>query len=86
MSVERDRAAAARELAVRAGLCGTCRHAHRVVSDRGSCFLLCGRAAEDPRFARYPRLPVLRCAGFETAAVGGGPSRGEAERGPGRPG
>jgi hypothetical protein len=47
------------------GLCATCRHARRVASARGSVFSLCARSADDPRFAKYPRLPVLRCAGFE---------------------
>jgi hypothetical protein len=36
-----------------------------VESSRGSRFWLCGRSADDPRFAKYPRLPVLQCAGFE---------------------
>jgi len=26
---------------------------------------MCGRAREDPRFPRYPALPVLSCPGFE---------------------
>jgi hypothetical protein len=47
-----------------AGLCGGCRHA-RIRRSARSAFLLCGRAAADPAFARYPRLPVLTCAGFE---------------------
>jgi hypothetical protein len=34
------------------------------VSGRGSTFWLCGLSATDPRFAKYPRLPVARCAGF----------------------
>lgn len=25
---------------------------------------MCGLSAEDPRFPKYPRLPVLACAGF----------------------
>ena len=37
----------------------------RVESERGSVFSLCGLAATDPRFARYPRLPVHECAGYE---------------------
>ncbi len=45
------------------GLCADCRHARRLESKRGSVFLLCGRAAGDPRFSRYPPLPVLRCPG-----------------------
>jgi hypothetical protein len=51
------------------GLCGECRHARRVESAKGSIFWLCARSAVDPRFAKYPRLPVLRCAGFEPTDV-----------------
>ena len=47
------------------GLCGGCRWARAVVSARGSRFLRCGRADDDPAFARYPALPVRACAGFE---------------------
>jgi len=48
------------------GLCGTCRHGRIVHSARGSNFLLCQRATHEPtRFVKYPRLPVLECAGFE---------------------
>jgi hypothetical protein len=28
-------------------------------------FWLCRRSATDPRFPRYPSLPVLTCSGFE---------------------
>jgi len=47
------------------GLCADCRHAGQVTSDRGSHFWLCRLAARDPDFAKYPRLPVLRCPGYE---------------------
>lgn len=47
------------------GLCGTCRHAHRVDTARGGTFWRCGRAADDPRFRRYPQLPVGTCPGHE---------------------
>lgn len=47
------------------GLCATCVHGRRVVSGRGSEFWMCGLAARDPAFAKYPRLPVLRCPGYE---------------------
>jgi hemoglobin len=47
------------------GLCGRCRWARTIVSARGSRFLRCGRADDDPAFARYPALPVRSCAGFE---------------------
>jgi uncharacterized protein YciI len=40
----------------------------RVVAPRrGTTFFRCGRAAFDPRFPRYPPLPVRSCAGYEEA-------------------
>ena len=47
------------------GLCATCAWARRVVSARESVFWRCGRSETDPRFPKYPRLPVLACAGYE---------------------
>jgi hypothetical protein len=52
----------------RVGLCADCRHARRVESARGSVFTRCALAERDPRFPKYPRLPVLRCAGYEPDA------------------
>ena len=49
----------------RAGLCADCRNMRRVESDRGSIFYMCDLAASDPRFAKYPRLPVIECSGYE---------------------
>jgi hypothetical protein len=53
----------------RVGLCFTCRHS-KVVPSRHARYWLCGLAAVDPRFAKYPRLPVLACPGYEAASVG----------------
>jgi hypothetical protein len=50
------------------GLCGRCVH-RELLSSRRSVFLRCGLAATDSRFARYPPLPVLRCAGFAEGAA-----------------
>ena len=50
------------------GLCRRCAQA-RTVASRRSTFLACGRAAADPTFPRYPRLPVLACPGFEPVAA-----------------
>jgi hemoglobin len=50
------------------GLCGGCVHARTVASNRGATFLRCARHDLDPAFARYPRLPVVACAGFEAPA------------------
>jgi hypothetical protein len=49
---------------IEGGLCDRCQHAKRVVSPRGSVFRLCLLHDTDPRFAKYPRLPVLRCDGY----------------------
>jgi hypothetical protein len=51
------------------GLCARCRHARIVETPRGSTFYLCRRAEIDARFPKYPRLPVIRCAGFEAGPL-----------------
>ena len=51
-----------------AGLCTVCRHCRTVATTRGSVFYRCVRADTEPRFARYPRLPVVSCTGYEAAA------------------
>ena len=48
-----------------AGLCDTCRHQRVVRNTRGSEFSLCERSRTDPAYPRYPRVPVMRCAGHE---------------------
>jgi hypothetical protein len=40
-------------------------HARVVESRRGSRFWLCSRSRTDPRFPRYPPLPVVRCIGYD---------------------
>jgi hypothetical protein len=49
------------------GLCAGCAHASTVTSVRGSMFWLCQLSKTDPAFAKYPRLPVLRCPGYQPA-------------------
>jgi hypothetical protein len=49
----------------RVGLCADCLYVRVIKSARGSAFYLCQRAEQDPRFSKYPRLPVLACGGFE---------------------
>ncbi len=53
------------------GLCGSCRLARLVTSDRGTVFWRCGLADADPRYAKYPRLPVMACEGWEDKRGGG---------------
>ena len=52
---------------VEAGLCPRCRHVRRIVSGRGSLFLMCRLSAEDRRFAKYPPQPISSCPAFEQA-------------------
>jgi hypothetical protein len=59
-------------LPVEPGLCGHCRHALIRPTRRGTVYLRCGRAEWDPAMDRYPRLPVLECAGYDKADPGPG--------------
>jgi hypothetical protein len=49
---------------IRVGLCKNCRHADVVRSAKGGEFYRCLLSETDPRFPKYPRLPVVRCEGF----------------------
>jgi len=62
-----------------AGLCAGCRWARRVRTPR-SAFWLCERSKTDPRYERYPRLPVLSCGGHEPLPPGEAPAEGPAPR------
>jgi hypothetical protein len=53
----------------RSGLCESCVYAQLVLSSKGSSFVRCGLSATDPRFPRYPRLPVVQCGGFVQKAT-----------------
>lgn len=59
--MEREKQAAS----PRIGLCQNCRFVRRIHSDRGSIFYMCQRSSTDESFPKYPRLPVLNCAGYE---------------------
>jgi hypothetical protein len=48
-----------------AGLCARCSHSRVIESGRGSRFWMCQLHRVDESFAKYPRLPVLQCRGFE---------------------
>jgi hypothetical protein len=52
----------------RVGLCFDCLHSQRIQSARGSMFYRCKLSDTDPSFPRYPRLPVLHCAGYSRKA------------------
>ena len=46
------------------GLYAVCRHVRVIESAKGSMFVMCDLFKKDPRFTKYPLLPVLQCAGF----------------------
>ena len=48
----------------RVGLCGRCVHSRVIETERGSRFYLCELSETDPRFRRYPQLPVVACEGY----------------------
>lgn len=63
-------AKASAEFEMDPGLCGGCRYCRRVESSRGSVFVFCELSLSDPTFAKYPRLPVLSCQGYEKKDAG----------------
>lgn len=50
------------------GICAACGYHRWVEVRRGSSFLWCGKSALDPRFPKYPPLPVHDCTGFTPEA------------------
>jgi hypothetical protein len=56
-----------RREAERVGLCLTCQFSRVIVNDRGTRFYFCERSKTDPRFPRYPALPIVTCAGYVPA-------------------
>ncbi len=57
-----------------AGLCGICRFRRVIQSGKGSVFLMCLRAKEDPSYRKYPVLPKFNCPGFSENSSGDGGS------------
>ena len=52
---------------VRVGLCADCRFVRVIKSDRDVTYYMCQLSATDPRFPKYPRVPVLQCMGYTPA-------------------
>jgi hypothetical protein len=53
------------------GLCSGCVHMREISSDRGAIFYRCALSDTDPRFPKYPRLPVLHCSGHQPISASG---------------
>ena len=66
-------------LPVEPGLCSLCRHALVKGTNRGTAYLRCTRASWDDSLAKYPRLPVIGCVGFEPPDGDGAGEDGRAD-------
>ena len=55
---------ALRDAQTQVGLCASCRHVKRLSTKGGAVVYLCMLSASDPRFSKYPRLPVTACMGY----------------------
>jgi hypothetical protein len=58
-------------------LCHSCSWLRLITSGRGSRFFLCRKAQDDPRYAKYPPQPILRCSGYERALPVEPPAAGD---------
>ena len=62
---------------MRNGLCDSCIHQTVVRNTRGGSFSLCERSKTDPRYPKYPRVPVQECRGYEPRGDPGEQRAGE---------
>jgi hypothetical protein len=51
-------------MAIEAGLCARCVWAKPLTTKGGATLYLCGLSERDPRYPKYPPLPVRSCLGF----------------------
>lgn len=63
MDEEAERRRLLQSLPAHPGLCATCVHL-RLLASKRSVFVRCGLAETDPRFVRYPPIPVRFCPGY----------------------
>lgn len=56
-----------------AGCCEHCEHSHVQRGTNDKRFWRCRLSEDDPRFPRYPPLPVIRCVGFRHAPEASAP-------------
>jgi hypothetical protein len=55
------------------GLCARCVHSRQVITPL-SLFWLCELSRTDPRFEKYPRLPMIACEGYRPVDRGERPA------------
>ena len=49
-------------------LCFSCDHGNYIVSGKDSSFLQCRKHFTDPRYPKYPLLPVFTCGGYKASS------------------
>jgi len=59
------------------GLCASCQHSRTITSSKGAAFTRCELSFTDPRFERYPALPVIRCEGYTAQRLPSSPEEDE---------
>ncbi|MFA6240297.1 MAG: hypothetical protein WC655_05185 [Candidatus Hydrogenedentales bacterium] len=67
------------------GLCRSCVYARRIAPPgRTKAYWRCGMSDKDAGYAKYPRLPVMKCGGYDCVTEGKVTSivHGERKRGP----
>jgi hypothetical protein len=48
----------------KSSLCFSCHYGNHIISGKGSSFLQCQKHFENPRYPKYPVLPVFACSGY----------------------
>jgi hypothetical protein len=56
-----------------AGLCDSCGFQKLITTGRGSVFSMCERSKTDPRYPKYPPVPVGSCPGYAPGSTRAGP-------------
>ena len=46
-------------------LCESCALMREIKTPKGSRFLRCQKSQSDPAYPKYPRQPVIQCAGYQ---------------------
>jgi hypothetical protein len=62
--------------AIGKSLCLSCAWMRLITSGTGSQFYLCRKSQEDPRFAKYPPQPIVKCSGYQLQSPVDSPAAG----------
>ena len=51
----------------KSSLCFSCHYGNHIISGKGSSFLQCQKHFENPRYHKYPVLPMVACSGYKVS-------------------